>query len=313
MTPRRSGFTLIELLVVIAIIAILIGLLLPAVQKVREAAARMQCGNNLKQIALASHGAHDANGHLPPLSAPCADPGVASCFTPAATPYGRHHYTLFAFLLPHVEQDNVFRLMTPTGYAGGRYFDVVKTYLCPSDPSISGGKNQTTNGGANNWGASSYGGNNYVFGDPPRTTTYGQAKFAASFPDGQSNTVLFAEMYGTCGNGGVLNSSSTWGSLWADANSVWRPGFNLGRSKAGTVSSAPLNVSLATYPPAKKFQMQPQFILNCDPEVPQSPHTGVLLVAMGDGSVRGVNPAVSAATWATVNDPRDGAVLANDW
>src|SRR5580704_12614725 len=104
---RSAGFTLIELLVVIAIIAILIGLLLPAVQKVREAAARMYCVNNLKQIVLATHAFNDANGTLPHFCANCADPTVPGCFTPANSQFGANIYTMFAFLLPFIEQNGI--------------------------------------------------------------------------------------------------------------------------------------------------------------------------------------------------------------
>src|SRR5262245_43577619 len=98
---HRPGFTLIELLVVIAIIAILIGLLLPAVQKVREAAARIQCTNNFKQIALAAHNYHDANGFVP---------GVWYQLDPVPFSSGGHvHSNLFYALLPYIEQQNVYK------------------------------------------------------------------------------------------------------------------------------------------------------------------------------------------------------------
>ncbi|HEY1859854.1 MAG TPA: DUF1559 domain-containing protein [Gemmataceae bacterium] len=145
---RRAAFTLIELLVVIAIIAILIGLLIPAVQKVREAASRIRCCNNLKQIGLANHNYHDSRGRFPP-AVEIADPPTAPPFFDIASAYRKPGFgpNWAVYLLPFIEQDNLYAQISPRGYLASHGVDqswraiagtVIPTFLCPSDHNNAG-------------------------------------------------------------------------------------------------------------------------------------------------------------------------------
>src|SRR5262245_23746857 len=207
-TSQRRGFTLIELLVVIAIIAVLIGPLLPAVHKVREADNRIMCTNNLKQIALAAQHYHDNYGQFPT--------GARLPVFVGDRPTGGT--TLWVELLPYIEQDNLYKQWgrddNRNNVAGGRnatQAQVIKILLCPSDP-LPEPVWQLTAAGAPRWfwgfyGLSSYGGNggkrSSTFGDAPdypRLTRDGiffldSRIRLADITDGTSNTFLFGERY----------------------------------------------------------------------------------------------------------------------
>jgi prepilin-type N-terminal cleavage/methylation domain-containing protein len=314
----RRGFTLIELLVVIAIIAILIGLLLPAVQKVRAAAARMQSSNNVKQIVLANHNFHDTNGIVPPLSA-------------ILVPGSGQPVSGYLWILPYIEQNAIYQLALTNGGAWpapppntqadraaglGASAKKVKTYLSPRDPSNPADTWTEANGGT--WAHCSYGMNHAVYGTPVDPTpgvntinlvTKGNARHTLlSLTDGTSNTVGIAEQYAICGPtsnpnrpaGDDLNHK-----LWA-YNLTWYyiqgPYFDtrLMTSTGTTIT----DISTAVPP-----QQQPT-IAACNPYLVQATG-GVCVVGMMDGSVRNVTPSVNQTAWCRAIWPNDGLVLSD--
>ena len=322
-----GGFTLVELLVVIAIIGILIALLLPAVQSIREAGRRTACGNNLRQTALAVHLVSDARRFLPPMVAPRS----SGTITMAAPPYnGYVGFTAFTFLLSHVEEETLFNaaqrnVNTPIAGTPGRGTVVsvrIPTFLCPSDASDAGGMSLTANGGADKWAAGNYAVNYNVFGNVFGATANaraeGRSRIPQSFPDGTSKVVMLAERYATCGhaevNDGNVHDRDTMGSLWCDSNGIWRPVFCVNSfDPAATVQDRSQVPQAAGYTTCGRFQVAPQWLTECDSALAQTPHPSAMNVALVDGSVRGVDGDIAAATWADACNPADGRALGGDW
>lgn len=260
MTPqpslRRSGVTAVELLVVLAVLLLLLAFLAPAVQRVREAAARTQSTNNLKQLGLSVHNCNDAFGMLPPI----------------AGDFVNKTGSLQFYLLPFVEQQNVYNMARDAVWDNEVWSKPITVFLDPRDRSAPPGNVfegwlATTN----------YAGNWLVFGDGKAT-----ARIPQSIPDGTSNTLMFATRYQMCN--GV---PTAWGY---PGMYTWAP-------------------QVAFYSLAVPQQSPSQ--ADCDPKRPQAIGNATI-IGFFDGSVRTINPLVSAATWGNLCDPADGNALGND-
>jgi prepilin-type N-terminal cleavage/methylation domain-containing protein/prepilin-type processing-associated H-X9-DG protein len=346
MWKRRSAFTLIELLVVIAIIAILIGLLLPAVQKVREAAARMKCSNNLKQIGLAAHNYESSNGTLPPFKHYKVINGVTRS----------SDATIQAFLLPYVEQGNKYNLFdlnynvnsdlpidpsipVKTGANAAARLQDVPIYLCPSDPSqetyfSAGRQNYFGSLGAQ---ASPFGGSagDGIFALPrPGAGQIQKGIPIVGVSDGTSNTVMFAEVMrsttlfnaasGIRDNMTVIINSSDLGFNLVDGTTITmcQDGSNWSKSikyvgyqyyralPSNTVftHTLPINWNRKVSGGAVQRYSCGSNDFGAMHIAASSYHTGGVNVGMADGSVRFLSDSIDFAVWRAAGSRAGGEV-----
>jgi len=302
------------LLVVIAIIAILIGLLLPAVQKVRAAAARTQSQNNVKQIALGVHNYHDARGTVPPLADRVAP--------------GKNYASGYFFLLPFIEQDPLYSLgMTNGGVwekspnnAGSK---TLKTFISPRDPSDPIQIWKESNGGT--WAVCNYAMNHAIFGVPCQNGDAGSVSKMnlTQIGDGTSNTVAFAEQYAKCGLGEPDTTSGAapnnyFYKLWA-YRAPWRwergPYFDTRLMSSGMKGTAQGDNSACTCV-ATSTAAVPQAaptVDACNPYFVQAMDAAGCVVGLMDGSVRTVSTSISGNVWVRTLWPNDGLVVDGAW
>ena len=340
---RHAGFTLIELLVVIAIIGVLIGLLLPAIQKVREAAARTSCTNNFKQFALAAHNYHDTLQTLPPA------------FGDQRVPFGsRRTENFWSAILPYMEMQPLYNQGTPGGnpfvQSDGYTFKLgvaelgpvpVKMYQCPADgsfdqtvafPSETAYSGLTTpQGVVMSYATGSYNVNVMVC-DPSYPPSIVQA-----MPDGTSNTAMLGHRQKSCQNPNfatfpVLNFMFFDTRNFSPYRSMPFVGMRSYFARRGNVSTVDSQGG-ALNPPGSNVNLRnhrgvrdqpPDYLLNglpfqiapgegfCQPNAMVTPHP-VMIIAMGDGSVRTASTAITAATWLNAWIPDDGNPLGSDW